>query len=53
MSTPKDDYWTLKFKYLWIIFTSNGNMERELDWWMGAVPAVMWALYPTGEERDK
>ncbi|TWW74537.1 hypothetical protein D4764_14G0005400 [Takifugu flavidus] len=33
-----------EFKYLGILFTSEGRMEREIDRWIGAVSAVMWAL---------
>ena len=34
-----------EFKYLVVLFTSEGRMEREIDRWIGAVAAVMWSLY--------
>ncbi|TWW69272.1 hypothetical protein D4764_18G0000780 [Takifugu flavidus] len=33
-----------EFKYLGILFTSEGRMEREIDKQIGAASAVMWAL---------
>ncbi|TWW55930.1 hypothetical protein D4764_09G0009800 [Takifugu flavidus] len=33
-----------EFKYLGILFTSEGRMEREIDRWIGAASAVMRAL---------
>ncbi|KAI3354703.1 hypothetical protein L3Q82_019196 [Scortum barcoo] len=30
-----------EFKYLGVLFTSEGKMEREIDRWIGAVSAVM------------
>ncbi|KAL6462549.1 hypothetical protein MHYP_G00289710 [Metynnis hypsauchen] len=34
-----------EFKYLGILFTSEGRMEREVDRRIGAASAVMWTLY--------
>jgi len=34
-----------EFKYLGVLFTSEGKMEREMDKRIGAASAVMWALY--------
>ena len=34
-----------EFKYLGVLFTSEGKMEREMDRWIGAASAVMRALY--------
>jgi len=34
-----------EFKYLRVLFTSEGKMEREMDRWIGAVSAVMRTLY--------
>jgi len=34
-----------EFKYLGVLFTSEGRMEREIDGWIGAASAVMWALH--------
>jgi len=34
-----------EFKYFGVLFTSEGKMEREIDRWIGAASAVMWALY--------
>jgi len=34
-----------EFKYLRVLFTSEGKMEREMDRWIGAASAVMRALY--------
>ncbi|TWW75399.1 hypothetical protein D4764_13G0000610 [Takifugu flavidus] len=33
-----------KFKYLGILFTSEGRMEREINRWIGAASAVVWVL---------
>ena len=33
-----------EFKYLGVLFTSEGKMEREIDRWIGAASAVMWTL---------
>ncbi|MDF4341185.1 hypothetical protein P3480_25615, partial [Vibrio parahaemolyticus] len=35
------------FKYLGVLFTSEGRMKHEVDRWFGAVSAVMWALRRT------
>ena len=35
---------TEEFKYLWILFMSEGKMEQELNRWIGASLAVMRAL---------
>ena len=32
-----------KFKYLGVLFTSEGRMEREIDWRIGAASAVLQA----------
>ncbi len=34
-----------EFKYLGVLFTSEGRMEREIDRWVGAASAVMWTLH--------
>nr|XP_054604257.1 uncharacterized protein LOC129165341 [Nothobranchius furzeri] len=34
-----------EFKYLGVLFTSEGKLEREIDRWIGAASAVMRALY--------
>ena len=34
-----------RFKYLGVLFTSEGRMERETDRWISAAAAVMWLLY--------
>ncbi len=34
-----------EFKYLGVLFTSEGRMEREIDRRIGAAAAVMWSLY--------
>jgi len=34
-----------EFKYLWVLFTSEGKMEWEMDRRIGTVSAVIWALY--------
>ena len=34
-----------EFKYLGVLFTSEGRMEREIDRWIGAASAVMRSLY--------
>ena len=34
-----------EFKYLRVLFTSEGKMELEIDRWIGAASAVMRALY--------
>ena len=36
-----------KFKYLGILFASEGTMEREIGWRIGAVGAVLRLLYRT------
>ncbi|KAI3365818.1 hypothetical protein L3Q82_000807 [Scortum barcoo] len=35
------------FKYLGVLFTSEGKMEREIDRRIGAVSAVMCSVYRT------
>ncbi|KAI3370208.1 hypothetical protein L3Q82_024983 [Scortum barcoo] len=44
-----------EFKYLGILFTSEGKMEREIDRQIGAASAVMRSVYWTvsGEEGAK
>ncbi|KAK3546902.1 hypothetical protein QTP86_003774 [Hemibagrus guttatus] len=34
-----------EFKYLWVLFTSEGRMDREIDRWIGAAAAVMRSMY--------
>ncbi|KAK3563836.1 hypothetical protein QTP86_002735 [Hemibagrus guttatus] len=34
-----------EFKYLGVLFTSEGRMDREIDRWIGAVAAVMRPMY--------
>ncbi|KAK3540766.1 hypothetical protein QTP86_001598 [Hemibagrus guttatus] len=34
-----------EFMYLWVLFTSEGRMKREIDIWIGAAAAVMWSTY--------
>ena len=34
-----------EFKYLGVLFTSEGRMEREIDRRIDAASAVMWALH--------
>ncbi|KAL1252568.1 hypothetical protein QQF64_017261 [Cirrhinus molitorella] len=34
-----------KFKYLGVLFTSEGRMEHEIDRWIGAAAAVMQLMY--------
>ena len=34
-----------EFKYLWVLFTSEGRMERIIDRWIGAAATVMLSLY--------
>ena len=34
-----------EFKYLGVLFTSEGRMDREVDRRIGAAAAVMWLLY--------
>ncbi|KAK3541999.1 hypothetical protein QTP86_009835 [Hemibagrus guttatus] len=34
-----------EFKYLGVLFTSEGRMDREIDRWIGAVAAVMRSMY--------
>ena len=34
-----------EFKYLGVLFTSEGRMEREIDRWIGAASAVMRTLH--------
>ncbi|KAI3355708.1 hypothetical protein L3Q82_004202 [Scortum barcoo] len=36
-----------EFKYLGVLFTSEGKMEREIDRRIGAASAVMWSVYRT------
>ncbi|KAK7884420.1 hypothetical protein WMY93_027543 [Mugilogobius chulae] len=36
-----------EFKYLGVLFTSEGKMEHEIDRWIGAASAVMQSLYQT------
>uniref|UniRef100_A0A8C6PHS8 Reverse transcriptase domain-containing protein n=1 Tax=Nothobranchius furzeri TaxID=105023 RepID=A0A8C6PHS8_NOTFU len=35
----------VEFKYLWVLFTSEGKLEREIDRRIGAASAVMQVLY--------
>lgn len=30
------------FKHLEVLFTSEGRMEQEINWWIGVVDAVLW-----------
>lgn len=48
------DWWTGRllsqakdFKYLVILFVSDGKMEHEMDRWIGASSAVMQVLFQT------
>ncbi len=34
-----------EFKYLGVLFTSKGSMERVIDRWIGAASAVMRSMY--------
>ncbi|KAK3515996.1 hypothetical protein QTP70_000711 [Hemibagrus guttatus] len=34
-----------EFKYLGVLFTSEGRMDREIDRWIGAAAAVTWSTY--------
>lgn len=34
-----------EFKYLRLLFTSEGKWERKVDRWISAASAVMWPLY--------
>ncbi|KAK3534617.1 hypothetical protein QTP86_016770, partial [Hemibagrus guttatus] len=34
-----------EFKYLGVLFMSEGRMDREIDRWIGAAAAVMWSMY--------
>ncbi|KAK3548141.1 hypothetical protein QTP70_004858 [Hemibagrus guttatus] len=34
-----------EFKYLWVLFTSEGRMDHEIDRWIGAAAAVMQSMY--------
>ncbi len=34
-----------EFKYLGVLFTSEGRMQREIDRRIGAASAVMWSMY--------
>ncbi|KAK3530905.1 hypothetical protein QTP70_005451 [Hemibagrus guttatus] len=34
-----------EFKYLWVLFTSEGRMDREIDRWIGAAAAVIRSMY--------
>ncbi|KAF7641683.1 hypothetical protein LDENG_00274850, partial [Lucifuga dentata] len=36
---------TEEFKYLGVLFTSEGRMEREIDRWIGAASEVLRMLY--------
>ena len=36
-----------EFKYLRVLFTSEGKMEREVDRQISAASALMWVLYQT------
>ncbi|KAK5881282.1 hypothetical protein CesoFtcFv8_022100 [Champsocephalus esox] len=36
-----------EFKYLWVLFSSKGTMEREMGWRIGAAGAVLQSLYRT------
>lgn len=36
-----------EFKYLGVLFTSEGRLEQEVDRWTGAAAAVMCSLYQT------
>ncbi|KAI3360392.1 hypothetical protein L3Q82_002306 [Scortum barcoo] len=36
-----------EFKYLGVLFMSEGKMEREIDRWIGAASAVMRSVYRT------
>ncbi|KAK3533855.1 hypothetical protein QTP70_032967 [Hemibagrus guttatus] len=34
-----------EFKYLGVLFTSEGRMDHEIDRWISAAAAVMWSMY--------
>ncbi|KAK3549143.1 hypothetical protein QTP70_033348 [Hemibagrus guttatus] len=34
-----------EFKYIGVLFTSEGRMDCEIDRWISAVAAVMWSMY--------
>ncbi|KAL1274593.1 hypothetical protein QQF64_027407 [Cirrhinus molitorella] len=34
-----------EFKYLGVLFTSEGRMEHEIDRWIGAAATAMWSMY--------
>ena len=36
-----------EFKYLWVLFTSEGRMEKEVSWRIGGAGAVLQSLYHT------
>ncbi|KAJ0050334.1 hypothetical protein NL108_017502 [Boleophthalmus pectinirostris] len=42
-----------EFKYLGVLFSSEGRTEREIDRWIGAASAVMWSLYLTAVVKRK
>ncbi|KAI3377068.1 hypothetical protein L3Q82_000278 [Scortum barcoo] len=42
----------VEFKYLGVLFTSEGKMEREIDRRIGAASAVMRSVYRTAERRS-
>ena len=41
-----------EFKYLEVLFTSEGKMEREMDRWIGAVSAVIQVLYRSVVKKE-
>ena len=41
-----------EFKYLGVLFTSEGRMECEIDRWIGAAAAVMRSLYRLSWRRE-
>ena len=42
-----------EFKYLWVMFTSEGKMEREMDRRVCVASAVMWRLCHTFVEKKE
>ncbi|KAI3352069.1 hypothetical protein L3Q82_020884 [Scortum barcoo] len=42
-----------EFKYLGVLFTSEGKMEREIDRRIGAASAVMRSVYRTNDRRGE
>ncbi|KAJ0019143.1 hypothetical protein NQD34_006712 [Periophthalmus magnuspinnatus] len=42
-----------EFKYLGVLFRSEGRMEREIDRCIGAASAVMWSLYRSVEVKKE